>query len=195
MKKINSVCVYCSSRDEVKESFKETARNVGEIFANEDITLVYGGAEQGLMGETADSTLKHGGKVIGVIPEVLVDRESAHSTLTEQHFVKDMHARKMLMAEKSDAFLVIPGGYGTMDETFEIITWKYLGLHNKPVIILNTEGFYKPFIDMVDHFVEHKVVREDERSLFTVVETIEEIVPTLKTEIESSSDYMVSDHM
>lgn len=195
MKKLNSVCVYCAMRDGAKSIFKNSAIKLGEALADNDITLVYGGASLGLMGAIADATLNKDGKVIGIIPEVLKEKEVAHTGLTEQHFVNNMHTRKKMMAEKSDAFIVMPGGFGTLDETFEIITWKQIGLHNKTIIILNIDNFYQPFIEMVNHLVENKIVGGNPKELFTVVNTVEEIIPAINAEINQSSDYIVADHM
>ncbi len=182
-------------RDGAKPVFKEIATKIGEKLAEENIALVYGGASLGLMGATANAVLKNKGKVIGIMPEVLVEQEAAHTGLTEQHLVTDMHTRKKMMAEKSDAFLTIPGGFGTLDETFEILTWKYLGLHNKPIIILNIEGFYTPLINMIDHLIENGTVNQKQKDSFTVVNTVEEIIPAIQAEIDESSNYIVSDYM
>lgn len=139
---IRSVCVYCGSSSRAAEEYFEAARLTGRVLAARGLTLVYGGACVGLMGALADSALELGGQVTGVIPQSLVDKEVAHPGLTEQHIVESMHVRKALMNELSDAFLALPGGFGTLDELFETLTWAQLKFHAKPVGLLNIGGYF-----------------------------------------------------
>ena len=132
--------------------------------------LVYGGARVGLMGVLADAALKAGGEVIGVIPRALVAREVAHAGLTELHVVESMHERKALMADLSDGFIALPGGWGTLDELFEILTWAQLGLHQKPCGLLNVQGYFDPLLSFVDHSIDEGFVRPEYRRLFAVAD-------------------------
>lgn len=142
MKPAFSVCVYCGSRPGADPGFAETARQVGQWIGQHGGQLVYGGGHNGLMGIVADATLAAGGRVIGVIPKALVEREWAHTGCTELHIVDTMHERKRIMAEHADAFLSLPGGIGTLEEFFEVWTWRQLGYHAKPVGLLNLNGYY-----------------------------------------------------
>ena len=146
----NSIAVFCGSAFGTDEIFNQTAQDVGRAIAEQGKTLVYGGGKSGLMGVVADSALQAGGRVIGVIPEVLVHKELAHPHLTELHVVKDMHERKTKMSELSDAFIAMPGGVGTLEEIFEQWTWAQLGIHLKPCAFLNVDGFYDELIKFID---------------------------------------------
>ena len=137
-----SICVYCGSRPGTEPAFAEAAREVGLWIAQNKGQLVYGGGHNGLMGMMADACLQAGGRVVGVIPKALVEKEWAHSGCSELHVVENMHERKSLMAERADAFLAMPGGIGTFEEFFEVWTWRQLGYHDKPVGLLNIQGYY-----------------------------------------------------
>ncbi len=141
-KKAFSLCVYCGSRPGHTAAFAEVARQVGEWIGQQGGQLVYGGGHNGLMGVVADATLAAGGRVIGVIPKALVEKEWAHRGCTELHVVNTMHERKRIMAEHADAFLALPGGIGTLEEFFEVWTWRQLGYHDKPIGLLNQNGYY-----------------------------------------------------
>ncbi len=143
---IKSVAVFCGSKTGKNPAYIEAAVNLGVILAKNNITLIYGGGSVGIMGAIADSVMQNNGKVIGVIPEVLVLWEQQHNNITELHVVEDMHMRKKMMYELCDAAIVMPGGYGTLDEMFEIITWNNLKIHEKKVILLNIEGYYNPLL-------------------------------------------------
>jgi hypothetical protein len=153
--------------------------HLGAELARRGITLVYGGGSTGLMGVVADSTLKHGGKVIGVMPQALRNREIQHNGLTELHIVDSMHQRKALMAEHSDAFVALPGGFGTYEELFEVITWAQLGIHNKPILILNVDGFYDPFFALVRHSVEEGFIRAIDPGLIRTTTHYQEVLTLL----------------
>ncbi|HEY0886606.1 MAG TPA: TIGR00730 family Rossman fold protein [Ramlibacter sp.] len=141
-----SLCVYCGSRIGAVPAFVELAQQVGRWIGEHKGQLVYGGGNNGLMGVVADATLEAGGRVVGIIPHALVDREFAKLDCTELHVVDNMHDRKRMMAERADAFLALPGGIGTLEELFEVWTWRQLGYHDKPVGILNAEGYYDPLL-------------------------------------------------
>ena len=147
------VCVYCGSRAGVQPVYGEAARTVGTLLGQGGHGLVYGGGNVGLMGLVADAALAAGASVVGVIPQALVAREVGHTALSEQHVVPDMHTRKRLMAEHADAFLAMPGGIGTLEELYEVWTWRQLGYHDKPIGLLNVAGFYDPLLRFMDHCV------------------------------------------
>ena len=159
-----SVCVFCGSAPGARPSYAKAAEEMGRGLAERGITLVYGGGKLGLMGIVADAVLKNGGRVIGVIPRMLIERECAHPSLTRQHVVTTMHERKTLMAEMSDAFVGLPGGMGTFDELVEIVTWAQLGLHAKPVILANIEDYFEPMYRMLDHAVQERFVTTESRA-------------------------------
>ncbi|MBN3802927.1 TIGR00730 family Rossman fold protein [Paraburkholderia sp. Ac-20336] len=156
---MKSVCVYCGSSMGVKPLYEQAARAFGHALVQSGLTLVYGGGKVGLMGVIADTVMAEGGRAIGVIPELLVDKEVGHNGLTELHVVPDMHHRKKMMAELSDAFVAMPGGAGTLEELFEVFTWAQLGYHGKPVALLNTGHFYDPLIQLLRHTVDEGFMR------------------------------------
>ena len=163
---MKNICVYCGANLGNTPNFAEVAASVGKLLANEGIGLVYGGGAVGLMNTVARSALDAGGEVIGVIPEALMNLELARTDLTSLHVTADMHTRKAKMAELSDGFIALPGGFGTLDELFEMITWGQLGFHKKPIALLNMDGFYDPLLKMVEHMSESGFVREQHRGLF-----------------------------
>ena len=162
------ICVFCGSSPGARPAYLAAARELGELLAARGIGLVYGGASVGLMGELADAVLAAGGEAIGVIPGRLLDREIAHAGLTELHVVETMHERKALMAELSDAFVMLPGGAGTLDEFFEALTWRQLGLHSKPLALLDVDGFVGPLLALADHLVAEGFVLPEFRALLLV---------------------------
>ncbi|KGD38821.1 LOG family protein [Burkholderia pseudomallei] len=151
---MNSVCVYCGSANGAKPVYADAARAFGRALANARLTLVYGGGRVGLMGVIADEVIASGGRAIGVITELLYDKEVGHTGLTELHVVPDMHHRKKMMAELADAFVAMPGGAGTLEEFFEVYTWAQLGYHRKPVALYNVDAFYQPLIALLEHTVD-----------------------------------------
>ena len=175
------ICVFCGSSNGL-EVHLEAARLVGRTLAERGIGVVYGGAKVGTMGAVADAALAAGGEVIGVIPESLVNWEVAHQGLTEQHIVDGLHARKALMAELSDGFITLPGGVGTMEELFEVWTWAQLGLHAKPVGLLDVNGFYEHLLRFTDTMVETGFLRKPYRDVLLV----DRDLPTL---LEKLADY------
>jgi hypothetical protein len=155
-----SICVYCGSRTGRDERFKPIAMEVGHWIGERGGQLVYGGGNAGLMGIVADATLLAGGTVVGVIPQALVDRELAKQDCTELHIVQNMHERKRMMAERADAFLALPGGIGTMEEFFEVWTWRQLGYHDKPVGLLNVDGYYDSLLAFLKSTVAHDFMND-----------------------------------
>ncbi|MDP9438691.1 MAG: TIGR00730 family Rossman fold protein [Actinomycetota bacterium] len=167
---MNSVCVFCGSSPGNDPAYAEAAQRLGRALAERDITLVYGGGHVGLMGVVADSALGAGGEVIGIMPKSLVDREIGHAGLTKLHVVRSMHERKALMAELSDGFVALPGGNGTLEEFFEVLTWAQLGEHRKPCGLLNVASYYDPLLKVFDRMVEKDFLREAHRDLVLVEE-------------------------
>jgi uncharacterized protein (TIGR00730 family) len=160
-----NICVFCGSSSGGHSVYAQTAQSVGRLLCRRGIELVYGGGNVGLMGVLADACLAQGGRVIGVIPQALVDKEVAHSGLTELRVVGSMHERKALMADLSDAFVALPGGYGTWEELFEMLTWAQLGIQRKPCGLLNVNGYYDPLLELADKGVSEGFLREVNRDL------------------------------
>lgn len=156
---IRSVCVYCGSSPGARPVFIEAAQQFGTAVAQAGLTLVYGGGKLGMMGAVANAALAAGGRVIGVIPELLLDREVGHHGLDDLHVVDDMHQRKKMMADLSDAFITLPGGAGTLEEFFEVFTWAQLSYHAKPLALLNTDGYFDPLLTMLQHTVSEGFMR------------------------------------
>jgi uncharacterized protein (TIGR00730 family) len=159
------VCVFCGSSPGGRPAYADAARRFGAALAGHDLGLVYGGGHIGLMGVLADAVLAAGGTAVGVIPRFLVEKELAHTRLTELVAVETMHERKAAMADRADAFAVLPGGFGTGDELFEALTWSQLGLHAKPIGLLNTAGFFDPLLSWLDHMVRERFLRPEHRAL------------------------------
>lgn len=162
---MKSIAVFCGSRDGASPVYKESAHALGKALAERGITLIYGGATVGLMGEVADAALEAGGSVIGVLPHFLKRREIEHKQLTELIMVDSMHERKLKMSELAEGFIALPGGPGTMEEYFEIFTWAQLGLHQKPCGILNVQHYYDPLIALLDQMTREAFMLENHRSM------------------------------
>jgi len=162
---LKRVCVFCGSSSGTRDVYQQAAQTVGRVLCRRGIELVYGGGHVGLMGIVADACLNEGGRVIGVIPQALADREVAHVGLTELRIVGSMHERKALMADLSDAFMALPGGYGTWEEFFEVLTWSQLGIQRKACGILNVDGYYDPLLDMADRALSEGFLRKVHRDL------------------------------
>jgi len=158
--KIKKICVYCGSSPGKNPAYSEAARHLAKTLCARGIGLVYGGAAVGVMGTIADAMLETGGEVIGVIPRSLAVKEVAHDNLSELHVVASMHERKALMAEFSDGFIALPGGWGTLEEIFEMLTWAQLGFHDKPCGLLNIEHYYDHLVDFIEHSIEQQFVDE-----------------------------------
>lgn len=166
-----SVAVFCGSRNGKDPIYEQHAKSVGSLLAQNNITLVYGGGNKGLMGAVANAALENNGKVIGVIPEVLKDREHHHSGITQLHIVIDMHTRKKMMYELCDAAIILPGGNGTLDEMFEMITWNILSIHNKKIILLNSAGYYNYLIGHINNMLLEGFLYHDWRQQVKIFET------------------------
>lgn len=162
---MKSLCVYCGSSIGASQSYTEAARLLGKVMVDNNISLVYGGGKVGLMGVIADEVMRLGGEATGVIPKALMDKEVGHGGLTRLHIVNDMHERKAMMADLSDGFVAMPGGIGTLEELFEVFTWSQLGLHDKPIGLLNVDGFYDGLTAFLLHVVNEKFLRPEQASL------------------------------
>ena len=173
------ICVFCGSASNVDPRLLVAARVLGAKLAERNIGLVYGGATVGMMGAVADAALEAGGEVIGVMPQFLVDTEIAHRGLTRLEVVRDLSARKVRMAEQSDAFAVLPGGFGTLDEAFEVITWRVLGLHEKPIAFLDALGFWRPLEALLDQLVSQRMAKPHARALFKLCDSPDELLKVL----------------
>jgi uncharacterized protein (TIGR00730 family) len=162
---LEAVCVFCGSREGSRPVYAEAAKSMGREIARRGIGLVYGGGRVGLMGAVAGAALDEGGEVVGVITEALISKEIAHSSLAKLHVVGSMHERKMLMADLSDGFVTLPGGYGTLEEFFEVLSWAQLSIHEKPCGLLDVDGFWDPLSTLFDQAVTEGFVHPDHRSL------------------------------
>lgn len=189
-----SICVYCGSSNQVEQHFKDLARDVGKMLADHHIRLVYGGGKVGLMGIVADTVMQNGGEAIGIIPEHIVKKEIQNEDLTELHVVDSMHTRKQMMVDRSDAFLVLPGGIGTLEEMAEVMTWRQLTIHDKPIVIMNHKEYWTPYLTMLDNLIAHNFMRKGDRKLAAVVEKVDQILPALKKsreeQFEASSKWI-----
>ena len=179
MTTVKSLCVYCGSSTGADARHREAAARLGRLLAERGIELVFGGGRIGLMGVIADAALAAGGRVTGVIPRNLTSAELAHEGVSEMVVVDSMHARKQRMFELSQAFAVLPGGLGTLDEGIEIITWKQLRLHDKPIVLVDVAGYWGPFRALVESVIAGGFARPEAAALFTVVKSVDDILPTL----------------
>lgn len=175
------ICVYCGSSNHVREVYHRAAAALGRSLAQSGTRVVYGGGRVGLMNTVAEHALAHGGEVVGVIPEKLLELELAREDLTELHVVADMHERKARMADLSGAFVALPGGYGTLEEVFEAITWSQLRYHDKPVGLLNVDGYYDSLLAFLDHATNERFVRPMHRSMLCVDDDIPRLLAQLAT--------------
>jgi uncharacterized protein (TIGR00730 family) len=196
MSKIKTVCVYCGSGPGTNPHFVEAAVELGKTFAENGIRLVYGGGSLGLMGAVAKSTLDHGGTVTGIIPDFLRARENALTRVQEMIVTPDMHERKRLMFERSDAFVALPGGIGTLEELVEQLTWQQLGRHSKPVLLANIDGFWEPFIALLTHMRATEFIRPTLTVDILKAERVADIVPRLRAaaaRVSESSKELAAD--
>lgn len=176
---MKQVCVFCGSYQGSQPIYMTAAHQMGNGLAQRGLGLVYGGGRVGLMGAVADGTIAGGGKVIGVIPQSLVDRELAHKGLSELRVVASMHERKAVMAELADSFVAMPGGFGTLDELFEIITWAQLGFHRKPIALLNIGGYFDPLITFIEHMETEGFIKPEHRNAVLVKNDVDSLLDTL----------------
>jgi len=177
---MQNICVYCASSSQIDDMYFNAAEKLGTEIAAHKIQLVYGGGAVGLMGRIADSVLKNGGDVIGVIPQFMCEQEWDHNGLTQLIVTETMHERKEKMAFMSDAAVALPGGCGTMEELLEVITWKQLGIFTKPIIIVNINGFYDPLITMLNRAIEQNFMRELHRNIWTEVQSADEVLDAIQ---------------
>ena len=175
MAKLGTLCVYCGSSSRVDPRHLDAASELGRRAAERDVGIVFGGGRVGLMGRVADGALAADGRVVGIIPEHLMDREAGHPGVTELEVVGSMHHRKARMCQLSDAFCILPGGLGTLDETFEIITWRQLRLHDKPVVIVNLDAYWQPLLDLIGHQSAQGYIGNNSDALFRVVTDVAEV--------------------
>ena len=182
MPAMRSVCVFCGSSSRIADVHRAAAAELGTLVAARGLRLVYGGGRIGLMGVLADAALAAGGEVVGVIPQFLVDLEVAHTGLSELRVVDSMHARKQTMAELADAFVALPGGFGTLEEAVEVMTWYQLGLHRKPTVLVSIAGFWEPFRELTDRFVGEGFAHPDQRGSFTLVSCVDDVFDALAAE-------------
>jgi uncharacterized protein (TIGR00730 family) len=180
MSTLRTICVYCGSGPGKNPAFVEAARTFGKILAENGIELVYGGGSVGLMGELAKSLLRHGGRVTGIIPDFLINREGVLPDAQNLVITKDMHERKRMMFERSDAFVALPGGIGTLEELVEQLTWAQLGQHKKPILAANIEHFWDPLCALLEHMQSLAFIRPDLEVKLLVVEKVEDILPRLR---------------
>jgi len=162
------ICVYCGSNPGRNPRYREAARELGRLLVQRNMGLVFGGGQVGIMGTVADEVLAHGGEVIGVIPEALARKELMHTGCTQQHLVASMHERKAMMADLSDGFIALPGGWGTFEEIFEILTWSQLGFHSKPCGLLNESGYFDHLAAFLDHAIDQQFVKEENRRMLMI---------------------------
>jgi uncharacterized protein (TIGR00730 family) len=181
MTEIRSLCVLCGSREGTEPAYRSAAIRLGQLMAGRGVRLVYGGGSIGLMGVIADAVIEAGGEVIGVIPDFLIRYEVGHGRLTDLVVTDSMHDRKRRMFEMADAFVVLPGGLGTLDETFEIVTWKQLRLHDSPIIVLNVDGYWSPLLALLHATIRGGFADPDIGELITVVEAPEQVFQSLET--------------
>ena len=183
-----SVAVYCGSRNGARPGYRDLALRLGTAIGRRGWQLVYGGGRAGLMGAVADATLAAGGTVVGVIPESLMNLEVGHAGLTELHVVQTMHQRKQLMAERSQAFIAMPGGIGTFEELFEVWTWRHLAYHDRPIGLLDAEGYWAPMLQFLHHAVAEGFMGDDQMAMLHTDDQVERLLDTLATQAGDPSD-------
>lgn len=190
--KMNSICVFCGSSMGKGDIYKNKAIELGKMLAKKNISLIYGGANIGIMRVLADTVLENGGKVIGVMPKLLIEKEITHKSLTELHVVENMHQRKKMMADLADAFIAFPGGFGTLDELSEILTWYQLEITDKPLAIFNVNGFFDNLLKFLDNAVEERFLRIEHRKNIVIEKDVEKILLKLLnyTPIEIDSKWV-----
>lgn len=177
------ICIYCGSQVGKDLTYKEVAKALGELMVRRNLGLVYGGGSIGLMGVVADAMLANAGEVIGVIPDALATEELVHPGVAEMRVVRTMHERKAVMADLADAFIAMPGGYGTFEELFEAITWNQLGIHRKPIGLLNVAGYFDPLVRLIDHAVQEGFIKRKQRDLFVVEERPQALLDRLQSHV------------
>lgn len=186
---MKNICVFCASTSGKNPIYTETAKLLGRLFAKENIRLIYGGGNVGLMGLIADSVIENGGEVYGVIPDFLDKKEIAHKNLTQLFVVRSMHERKTKMFELSDAIIALPGGFGTMEELTEVLTWAQLNLHNKPIAVLNVNGYYNHLIALFDHMVSEGLLKHENREKLLISDSVSGLLGLIIKNLNSENDH------
>ena len=186
MTNIKSACVYCGSSKGLDEKYQSAARDLGKALAKNNIKMVYGGGKTGLMGATATACMNAGGYVMGIVTEYLDQFEGGHDSISELHRVKTMHERKLKMFRNSDAFIAMPGGLGTLDETFEVLTWRQIGLHKKCVVFLNIDGYWDKLFELIDSMISQGFMREVDKNIFKIANNVDEIINLLTCPTEEN---------
>lgn len=192
MKKIKSIGVYCSSYEGLDEVYRKAALDLGQRLAEQNITLVYGGGALGLMGDISKSVMENGGRVIGFMPRHLQEFEEPNWNITELHMVDTMHTRKRMMFEHAEAFFILPGGFGTLDETFEIITWEQLKLHVKPIIFININNYWSPLQDLTSNIFHQGFAKAEHAQFFKFVDSVSEAFEILDNTPEPTTNESVA---
>lgn len=187
-KNLKSICLFCGSSPGVDPAFRLAAAQLGTTLANNNIRLVYGGGHVGLMGVAADACLVAGGEVVGVIPRKLMEKEVGHAGLTQMHVVETMHERKALMTQLSDGFIALPGGYGTLDELFEALTWQQLAYHLLPVGVLNVSGFFDHLVQFLDHARDQRLLRDAHRDSLIVDNNLSSLIARMQTFVPPNNE-------
>ena len=182
------ICIYCASSSKVDKSYFDAAEKLAARLVSHGVTIVYGGGAAGLMGRVADTAIKHGGRVVGVIPKFMTDVEWQHKDLEEIHVVADMHERKKMLLEGTDAVIALPGGSGTFEELLEAISLKRLGLYTKPIVIMNTNNYYDPLIELLDKSIREKFMSESHRRMWTVLSDPDDIMNAIENSPDWSAD-------
>ncbi|MBM3836432.1 MAG: TIGR00730 family Rossman fold protein [Verrucomicrobia bacterium] len=177
---IQRVCVYCASSRQIDAAYLKAANRLGQVLAQHSVTIVYGGGAVGSMGQLADGALAEGGKVIGILPRFMNDLEWGHKGLTELRLVHDLHERKRLMIGGADAVIALPGGCGTLEELFEAITWKRLGLYFNPIVIVNTRDFFRPALELLERCIQERFMDPRHRELWSAAELPEDVIPAIQ---------------
>lgn len=185
---ISKICVYCASSSKVNSVYVETAKGLGKLLAENQKELIYGAGSVGLMGVLADAVLDYGGKVTGVIPQFMVDVEWHHKAISKTILTETMHERKDKMAQLADAFVALPGGVGTLEELLEIITWKQLGIHAKPIVIINTNGYYDKLLEMFEHAADELFIRQEHLSMWQVISSPNQLFDALAKNEDVNED-------
>lgn len=195
MRKLASVCVYCGSRPGADPHFVKEAETLGRELAASGVRLVFGGASIGIMGAVARAVLGAGGKVTGVIPHFLKEIEVPLEGVSERVLTKTMHERKQIMFDRSDAFVIMPGGIGTLEETFEMLTWRQLKRHDKPIVVVNTNGYWTPFVTLIDHIVREGFAGAEIADLITVVPGAKDVIPAIKKCLAPATPQPLAEHV
>ena len=176
---LSKVCVYCASSNQCDKVYRDAAFEVGSLLAQNNISIVYGGSSAGSMGALADGAIKHGGRITGILPEFLNTIERAHTGLDDLIVVNDLHERKRMMIEGVDGVVSLPGGIGTFEELLEAMTWKRLGLHPLPIVLVNTNNYFEPLIQLIDKAISERFLNQDQRNIFDTVKYPEELISAL----------------